>query len=61
MLHLVDIIDERPKLKVKKLSTIKHCNYCVSDFDHLGKVMRDVYENYTEYKEKYTRFCIIEK
>ena len=51
--HLVDIIDERPAVEGEETFNYKAPgNYCEPDFDHLGKVMRDVYENYTEYKEK---------
>ena len=51
--HLVDIIDERPAVEGEETFNYKAPgNYCEPDFDHLGKVMRDVYENNTEYKEK---------
>ena len=52
--YLVNIVEERPASLGKSLSFIKEIpgNYCEPDFNHLGQVMKDVYENYDKYKEK---------
>lgn len=66
--HPVNIIDERPILNSKTYGLGKPSSendhghgvespslpgkYCEPDFNHLSKVMRDVYENYWEYKLK---------
>lgn len=51
--HMVDIKDHLPPKEVfmqrdKELEG----TYCEPDFEHLGQVMRDVYENYKKYKIK---------
>ena len=51
--HMVNIKDHLPPKEVfmqrdKQLEG----TYCEPDFEHLGQVMRDVYENYKEYKVK---------
>ena len=51
--HMINIKDHLPPKEVfmqrdKQLEG----TYCEPDFEHLGQVMRDVYENYKEYKVK---------
>ena len=53
--HPVNILEERP---ANQNSYARYTmsdlvgNYYEPDFNHLGEIMRDVYENYTTYKEK---------
>ena len=51
--HPVNIIGERPAKdgQFEGFNGDVPGNYCEPDFNHLSVVMRDVYENYTEYKQ----------